>query len=434
MTEIWVVGSTNTNADRSLNWHSLPSNFNDPDIIIMNLNALNQDILRHVNKEKFRKSKNDIFNKFLNGGNFVFLTSPLLGDDDFNNFHLCPIKYSYEENKTKKILYDKKYSFSPYLEKIREVNFIISDFHINDELINIKPTNTISRVIKDIFLKVKDHSIHTNPIKLSREIIATDNSQNVIAARLWLQVNGYWKSGSIIFVPSPNTDDINEVIDILLEISGKTTIGESMPEWVSNINIPKLETIIQEIKSLESNKKTIENEIKKVESRRSEVETYYKLLVAKNSQLENSVYQAFKLMGFNEISKKRENNLEDWVIDFKINCKYIHGLIEVKGSDKRTSQAHLTQCSKWVDEYFNSSIITKGIFIPNQYRQKIYPDSKGERMYFHPNELQYCELRDICIIPTSVIFDAVKEILDGTNIHRETIENLWMEQIFIEKL
>ena len=57
--------------------------------------------------------------------------------------------------------------------------------------------------------------------------------------------------------------------------------------------------------------------------------------------------------------------------------------------------------------------ISKGIFIPNQHRLQPYPKSKNDRSHFEPNEISYAQMKSICIIPSFVLFEAVKDMLDG---------------------
>lgn len=60
------------------------------------------------------------------------------------------------------------------------------------------------------------------------------------------------------------------------------------------------------------------------------------------------VRDAFILIGFPEIGKIRSPELEDWVFEFKTISDYDYGVIEVKGSDKRTALSNLTQYNKWL--------------------------------------------------------------------------------------
>lgn len=125
--------------------------------------------------------------------------------------------------------------------------------------------------------------------------------------------------------------------------------------------------------------------------------------------------------------------MEDWVIDFTIVDEPIHGLFEVKGSEKRTSQGDMNQCLKWVLEYRNEGKVTKGIFVPNQFR-RIEKLNSEMRTHFEPNEMKFAKDFHLCILPTCEIFKAVVEVLKGNKIKREEIEKRILEASPICKL
>ena len=82
------------------------------------------------------------------------------------------------------------------------------------------------------------------------------------------------------------------------------------------------------------------------------------------------------------------------------------------------------QCHKWVEDYLHMSpsVKTKGIFVSNQFRLQKFPESKTQRKRFEPNELDYAQKREICIISTYVLFEAVNLVLEGELLDRSTVE------------
>ena len=142
------------------------------------------------------------------------------------------------------------------------------------------------------------------------------------------------------------------------------------------------------------------------------------------TQLEESVKQAFSLLGFGEINKKRGNKCEDWIIDLKSSQEVEFGVMEVKGRKAKTKMADIVQCHKWTEDYLQiePSVKTKGIFVSNQFRLQKFPESKTERKRFEPKELEYALKREICIIPTYVLFEAVSHVLEGELLDRSAIE------------
>jgi hypothetical protein len=53
--QVWVLGSKNQNADRYILWsHKSFPNFHDPDVLIINLSSLDEEVLRYIDKTKFQ--------------------------------------------------------------------------------------------------------------------------------------------------------------------------------------------------------------------------------------------------------------------------------------------------------------------------------------------------------------------------------------------
>jgi hypothetical protein len=74
--EIWTLGLKNSNADKSITWDQTFPNFNEPDVLIIDLNSLTDEILERIDKSKLREARNQIFNKFVNGGTIIFIIAP----------------------------------------------------------------------------------------------------------------------------------------------------------------------------------------------------------------------------------------------------------------------------------------------------------------------------------------------------------------------
>ena len=102
------------------------------------------------------------------------------------------------------------------------------------------------------------------------------------------------------------------------------------------------------------------------------------------------------------------------------------GVLEAKGVNKRTSMQNIVQCNKWVDDYqkMEPLINVKGIFIPNQLRKCEFPKSKDQRKCFEPNVINYPETRNICVIPSFVLFESVNKALNDGPPDRDAVEKL----------
>jgi hypothetical protein len=129
------------------------------------------------------------------------------------------------------------------------------------------------------------------------------------------------------------------------------------------------------------------------------------------------------VLGFDEIEKRRDQGKEDWVFKFQTITEFKYGVIEVKGSDTRTSEQDLSQTSKWVHDYFGEyKEIVKGIFIPNQYRLGDYTKSKAKRLRFEPNEVKFANFNNLCILPSCILFETINQILKQPKKSRSDFE------------
>lgn len=238
-----------------------------------------------------------------------------------------------------------------------------------------------------------------------------------------LKVDGYWQSGNAIYLPPTTEISVEESIDVLLQIYGKTTTKETFPEWTYKIEIPHVKALDLKITNLRKKKEILEERIISANKQKFELENHYRLLVSKGSTLEGAVFEAFKVLGFEEIDKKRSIDKEDWVFEFHTLSSYKYGVIEVKGADTKTGLGDLRQCDNWATDYLQGyNAKAKGVFIPNQYRREEYPDYRTNRLRFEPNEKGYAEQRDICIIPSCVLFEAIINRLSTAKKDRKRIE------------
>lgn len=60
----------------------------------------------------------------------------------------------------------------------------------------------------------------------------------------------------------------------------------------------------------------------------------------------------------------------------------------------------------------------------NQHRFKNYPYFKDVRITFPSNQIHFAEKRDICIIPSCILFECINEKFNGQKISRWYIENI----------
>ena len=134
-----------------------------------------------------------------------------------------------------------------------------------------------------------------------------------------------------------------------------------------------------------------------------------------------SIVQAFRVMGFDDIEWMGKADEEDAAFAMG-GTGYSHGVIEAKGAGRGIQLQHILQCNRWTDRRaIADGRTSKGIFVPDQHRLEPYPESAEVRMKIEPNQLEQAEMKDICIIPSCVLFEAVSRVLGGETPDRARI-------------
>ena len=411
VSKIWILGNKHTHADKSILWDEPFPNLGDPDVLIVDLTPLTKEILDRTDQDKLNQLSSVLRDKFLHGGTIIVLT-PSKPLSTF--YYFLPVVPSFTPVPDGfSIKPDPDHWFMSYLEAVKKFTFYIRHFdsdHIN-HLLNsdyIGPNTSCS--------SVSDQGV-------------TDNSGHRLGATfsIFIQENGVVthvkESGKLVFLP-PYTESSDDALEKIICRYRQTGINkEPEPPWTASVRLSSLDNIQNKINALESKKKELQTQTDALTQEKQILLDHKRLLYSKHSELEDAVANAFKVLGFPEIRKLREQNFEDWVFDFKHEKDVKYGVIEVKGADKRTKQNDIIQCSKWVDERMEiDNKISKGIFVPNQYCQMPYPKSSKDRKKFEPNELGTVRMKGICIIPSYVLFEAVKQILENKKHDRKEIE------------
>lgn len=390
--KIWVLGAKIPSADRYVLWtkFDLP-NLSEPDIIIINLLSLNEHILEKIHRNTISQAVSD---KLQNGGTIIFITQHSILEKNesgatfysaANNYFASPFGVAVNQvSEGQTIKYDpKSHPFSEYLDTVKKFKFTLK------------------------------FSPSYSSYKELNEYIVTDNNNNHLGGGFKLIAGFPHNQGTVIYLPPPTEISIEEGISIILRKFGKS--GKvAFPAWVSEIPLVPLTEAYRNLNLEKEKVKKGQIRIRKKQNEIQNLMNYYGLLTSRDDPLQDSVYQAFNTLGI-PLKRKRANNLEDGVFNFQNISSYKYGVVEVKGSNKRTPMDDILECNKWVDQYYKRFGKAKGLFISNQYRLQKYPESLDKRIHFEPIEIEYAEERKICILPTCVLFEAVRNILNGSN-------------------
>jgi len=330
-----------------------------------------------------------------------------------------------------------EYSESPvvsdYLKKAEDCPYYI---HGYNNAYFIEKTNPKSKTSEFYSFTSKAHDAYGYNIATSSVI--KNSARQIIGCTLRFQVHfgkkfsmeylrweyeGSYVSGPITFLPPPTKVTAEEAIDGMINLFMGSEPMETPPSWEQKIDLPGLADLETHIAQREKQRSLLGKEIEELKRKMDGIIKLRRLLWADSGLLENAVKDAFAILEFSEIRKIRPPNLEDWIIDFKHFNKLKHGVFEIKGAEKRTSMADLTQCNKWVEDYLLENIKVKGIFVTNQYRHMDIATSLEKREEFAPNELEYAQKREICILPSHEIFNAIIEKMKGNKeVTRKVIE------------
>ena len=267
-----------------------------------------------------------------------------------------------------------------------------------------------------MWLGLQPLSSSKSGIRIIQNDKVTDKAGNLLGVSC--RLNRLCK-GKMIFLP-PTTDiPVEQGINYILNRYHKIT-SENFPRWVENIPLSGLSKITGTITKLKPEKNMISEQISLAEQNRRTLRNHYRLLFETNKSLVDAVRNAFQLLGFNNIKEGRSSDKEDLIFESTIGKDSNMAVIEVKGLEGRLKKSHIDQCRGWVTEYEGLYQNAKGILVPNQFRLKPY--LKKEREDFDINLRRDAEMRKICVLPTSILFEAVNKTLSGNKIGRIELE------------
>ena len=419
---VWVLGSEHSNAHNCIPWNSSFPNFANSDILIVNLQSLNENLFRMREEELVREAQKYVFDLLMTGEKETFVILP----EDPLYLKWLPIVPILRDTAPIKVGdHCDSGPLEGYLKTVDDCSYYIHEFLYPYVEKKLNPASGMH-----------DNYPFTSDMGGGYELFLNTDQEIMNKAkqligcrvhftlRIYLESEPRFRSGSIYFVPPPTEVDIDKGVDILVNTMTGGELLEPSPDWEAEVDLPDLVGLELQIAQKDELRKKVVSETEDLEVRREEIAGFRRLLWTKGTPLENAVRDAFVFLGFSEIGKKRDDNLEDWVIKFESEQDYELGVLEVKGADRRTSLADLTQCNKWVEDYLLEGMgDAKGIFVTNQYRLEDIKKSREQREHFEENELRYARQREICILPSQEIFDAVVERMeDNTKINRSLIE------------
>lgn len=416
--KIWVLGGKASNADKNIAWQRDIPNLSNSDKLIIDLNTLPSGV-------PIPKSELGNYLRYMiMAGKSIYV---ILAPEPIN--HLSDVLPVFPEQVViKPCDFDKinlldardiPNEIVEYCKYVENCTFFINQIDPSFLLNCLHPkawnrenyyfSDEIDHLLQENILEVLNVSCQTIGCACKYSIL---NSGNTVLEQ----------TGPIFFLPPPTKINSSEAVQVLVNSLIDISLKEQEPEWVSKLQMPKTDQLKKQISKENEKVEEITKRIQNLKREKAELEKHKKLLWTFDKPLEQAVKDAFSLLGFHEIREGRSRELEDLVIDFKTSNHYVHGVLEVKGREKKTSLNDMNQCSKWVNQYWvQEEKRVKGIFVTNQFRRKETLSSK-KRIKFEPNEIQFAQEFKICVLPTRELFKAVIHILNGGKLSRNEFE------------
>jgi hypothetical protein len=229
---IWVLGSVNTNADKSIEWGDKLPNFTDPDVVIVNLQSLDKDIIQRIDKDQYRLARDLMWDGFIHGNLLIFITTShneildhYIADEpqyvelikqkngnqrysrvDYPIDYLCPLKLETVQVPHGTIIeYVGDHPYREYLKTINKYTFFINR-------ISYASLSNFQRVT----LTESEYPYAIETYKI------TDKSQHSLGGIYDLPKLNC--KGTLVLLPPPTSVSIEEGIDRILEALGRPIV------------------------------------------------------------------------------------------------------------------------------------------------------------------------------------------------------------------
>lgn len=431
--QVWLLGNSHLNADRSISWDDTLPNLADSDDLIVDLTTLTRDVIRRIGSQKLGQARKCIEDKFFGGKGSVIVVittdefsapplddatglpidsrpGPLADPHAHSNYRILPVVLSTAPVADgSRILPDEGHDYREYLDAVGHFKFYITGY---DRTVRSSFHNREFYLDRVGGQDAKDNSGHYLGFTLAAAAVESDIPPE--------RIND---TGYLTFLPPP-TEPAADAIGRLLSLFGKESPGEGTPPpWVEKMSLANADKLQTQIAGLEERAAAIHDQIGELRSQKDEMLAHRRLLYSDGPKLEDAVVEAFRALGFDDIERMGNRDEED--ASFGMGgggTHYSRCAIEAKGAGKGTKMDHILQCVRWAEQRAEAeNSPTKGVFVPNQHRLKPYPDSRGIRTRIEDNQLEHAERKDICIIPSCVLYEAVRRVLDGETPDRAKI-------------
>ena len=400
---VWILGNNIVGVDKCIQWDSDIPNFADCNVLIVDMTTLDKDVLHNREYEKIRELFEGILARYKTGL-FIYciftesFSVKNLEGLQLANYTWCPIQFTINKTKPGKTWnVNGNFGFNEYLQQMKSWNLVF------DEKCTLLRKDVVS---------YWDYS------QLEHYVTLSSKSDEIIGGIFYHHNSEF--NGKLYMFPPIN--DTNLGIKLILEEIGiKSAQKEIAPQWIEKISIPGVSEIKQEISDENSKIEKISLGVTQLKEKQNQLEKYQNLLFAEGDELEEIVSQTFNELGFSNVRKGRPKKVEDLLFDLST-TKYDICVVEVKSSEKNMSIDDVRQSLNWALDYHETNK-PKALLVANIYRKDEFPKYRSQRESFKNFE-DFSQKYDICILPTTILFDLICKKLEGKSIDAKKLEGL----------
>lgn len=257
---IWTLGIESKKADKSISWTEKIPNFADPNVIIIDLGSLTQEILDSIPTDELKTISTTIYDKLLNGGTVVFITSQIVYNKSksFSNYHLCPLKITVNNvPEGTHINYDEQNPFVNYLKNVKKFEFYLKGFDSFDNRYEIA-----GRINGSSFSEIEIERVPISRID--------DNAGRSLGGIYNIYSNERGPlSGDLVLLPPLTENTIDKSIDDVIDTVKRISRYGYLP--IVETNSISTEKPSNEIKSLQEGQLEDRYKILTSDDRKSEI-------------------------------------------------------------------------------------------------------------------------------------------------------------------
>ena len=404
-TNIWILGKI-IPGYRCYEWgdDNMP-NLSDCDILIIANSFHNK--LPHLDKSHIEKIFDQIRNRFYTGLKIIYVMEETI---TCKSRELNPPQIGISFSNPKYVYPPISNQFwSPIRFNIAKITPGERINHVNNDdykqyLLKIK--NWYLKLNMMVPLKMKttcyDNSVQPVP-NISNKKLMTNHSNELLSCKLYATDPKY--RGRLYLLPP-----IDNAIELILE-SIAPDCEEPVPDWVDDISLSGATKIKKNIDTTIIARDLLDVEINTLNDDRNNILKFRKLLYASGTNLEHIVKDSFEFLELPNVKNSIHHDEEDLLFDGN-GGKYDQFTVEIKGVDGVLKTKDIRQALDWAMSYDDDGCHTKAVIVANIHRRKPNPLHDIRRLKFG-NAEKRCQKNGVCIIPSIILFDWVRQKLDN---------------------